>query len=735
MIKVGCQQFAAGRGALSCGLAIAALLLTAPSIAQAQTATAKSVETLPQVTVEASQSSKPKAKATKKVKKAPVVIDEYADAAPIPAPPMATATTAASGSPGNAISATGLQGKGVGMNVTITPGDLSQTQPQSIQDLYARQTAVTAGGTTQSSTKVYVHGIEETMLNVQVDGARQAQRNGFHHNGNNVIDPSMLKGVAIDAGVSSADAGPNALGGAIRYTTKDVSDLLKDGQTLGGFAALSYDSNANVFKKVGSAYGKSNGFEVLGYASGSDGDAYEDGRGNTIAATDVDLVNYLGKLAYESPEGHRFALTGEHISDEGLRPFRTNLSVLHPGFPAAYAETERDTFTFKYTTTRPTDWYDPEVQVYSNTNRLDRQRPPGVCGTAAAGFGCTAYGVVEIESIGGKAQNTFVVGPGKLTTGVDFYRDEAKTVHFADMHPAFAGRFGETLTNYGAYAQYRFAPIQELRISTGLRADANRLEAADGSDLDTSGVSPNASLEYDLTQQVMAKASYGYSFGGIPLYEAILLRPNNPASYAPGLDAQNSESYKVGLQLQESGFLIEANYFNTRITDPVCPSCEVVVNDGDIETRGVDVAARYSWQSGTIGVNYIHAITEFADGPLTTTSWYYGTPVGDQLKFYGSYEFEHTGLSVGFLSQFVFDYDELEFVAGPGGNFGVLEGYDVHNVFAQWIPNFAPNLTLRADVLNIFDTYYIDRANAFGGSLVPIPNQGRTFLISGKVEF
>lgn len=697
---------------------MAALMLAAPGVAHGQSASEKTSNALPPITVEAAQ---PKAKAKKKAYKASASSQ------------AAVETEAAAQTPVDESTVPGPLGRGA--DVTITSGELARTQPQNMQNLFSSQTAVTAGGTTQASTKVYVHGIEETMLNVQIDGARQAQRNGFHHNGNNVIDPSMLKGVAVDAGASSADAGPHALGGAIRYTTKDVSDLLKDGQKLGGFAALSYDTNSSTFKKTGSAYGKSNGFEILGYASGSEGDAYEDGHGNTVVATDVDLVNYLGKLAYESPEGHRFSLSGEHIGDEGIRPFRTNLSVLHPGFAPAYAETERDTYTFKYSTTKPTDWYDPEISLYSNDTRLDRRRPAGACGTAVGSFGCTAYGVVDIESIGGKAQNTFVIGPGKLTAGVDFYRDETRTVHPADMHPNFAGRFGETLTNFGAYAQYRFEPIEHLRVSAGLRADANELEAADGHNLDTSGVSPNVSVAYDLTRQLTAKASYGYSFGGIPLYEAILLRPNNPASYAPGLDAQNSESYKAGLQFEESGLLIEASYFNTRITDPVCPSCTVVVNDGDIETRGIDVSARYSWRSGTIGANYIHAVTEFADGPLTTTSWYYGTPVGDQLKIYGHYEFDRTGLAIGFLSQFIFDYDELEFVAGPGGPFGVLEGYDVHNVYAQWIPNFAPNLTLRADVLNVFDTYYIDRANAFGGTLVPIANQGRTFLLSGKVEF
>lgn len=696
------------------GLAIAASLLAAPGTAAAQTASAESE--LPPLTVEAK--SPKKAKAVKKAQGAPAPAQTAVEPTDLPAPEDVS-------------SVPGPLGKGA--DVTITSGELARTQPQNLQSLFSGQSSVGVGGTTQASTKVYVHGVEETNLNVQVDGARQPQRNGFHHNANNLIDPSMLKGVAVDAGAAPADAGPHALGGAIRYTTKDASDLLRNGQKLGGFAALTYDSNAHTLKKSGAAYGMSNGFEILGYGAWSEGDAYEDGHGDTVVATDVDLVNYLGKIAYESDAGHRIAFSGEYIKDEGIRPFRANFALI-PGFaiPYSFNESERETYTLKYTTTRPTDLYDPEVSAYYNKNHLYRP-PTGTCAVGSVAGACVAFGDVEIESTGGKAQNTFTLWRGKLTAGVDYYQDKTTVDHLgANL------LFGEELSNFGAYAQYRFSPIDPLRLSIGLRGDVNRLDAADGSSQDTSGVSPNVSAELDLTRQLTAKVSYGYSFGGTPPYEVFLIRPGNPV-YDPALDPQWRQTVKAGLQLKEGGFFAEATYFNTRIIDPVCPNCTnptMVTNLDDVLIDGVDISARYTARNAQIGVNYTHTESEIGDGPLTTTSFYFGTPFGDVLKISGHYAFEGTGILIGFLSQIAFEYDDLEFVAGaPGGFYGILDGYDVHNIYAQWSPDVMPNLTLRADVLNIFDTYYVDRATAVGGVIEPLASPGRTVLLSGKVEF
>jgi hemoglobin/transferrin/lactoferrin receptor protein len=748
---------APGQFGRTLGLTMAALIFLSPGHPALAQDSAGKADDLPEVVVETPSATTPGNSGASKKKSQAKAKKSASQPAPVASGPSdddfddGPAVT-----PGDNTSNDGPLSKG--NDVTISQSEINRTQPQSVQGLFAGESAVSAGGSTSASYKVYVHGVEETFLNVQIDGARQSQRGAFHHNSNNLIDPSMLKGVAIDAGAAGADAGPHSLGGAIRYTTKDARDFLSPGQPMGGFVSLSYDSNAHTFKKSASAYGMSNGFEILGYASWADGDAYEDGRGNTIVATDVDLVNYLGKLAYEGSSGDRIAFSAEYITDEGIRPFRSNLALI-PGannLDYSYNESKRETYTLKYTTTKPSSLYDPEVSFYYNKSSLFRppidppQRaaipgPPIVCTPGETRFFCVGFGDVEIESIGGKVQNTFTIGPGKLTTGVDYYRDKSSVDHFGGT-----AILSEEVRNFGGYAQYRFSPIDPLRISTGVRVDRNEQKGADGTEREDTGASPNVSAEFDLTRQLMAKASYGYSFGGTPLYEAILMRSTGiPAfptvpGYSADLEPQKSRQYKLGLAFKQSGFAAEGSYFDTRIIDPVCPNCSgvgaggaaLVINEPDVVTKGYDLSASYTWRAAKLAVNFSHIETEFDDTAISPLQYYYGTPVGDLLKISGYYKFEGTGVTIGFLSQFAFDYDDsADIPVQAGGTVGVLEGYDVHNVYAQWQPNAIKGLTLRADIFNLFDEFYVDRATAFGGAQEPLAAAGRTVMVTGKMQF
>ncbi|WP_156496865.1 TonB-dependent receptor plug domain-containing protein, partial [Alcanivorax sp. HI0083] len=104
--------------------------------------------------------------------------------------------------------------------------------------------SVSVGGSIPVNEKVYVRGVEETAMLVTVDGARQNNK-VFHHNATNLIDPSLLKSASAAAGVASADDGPGALGGALKYETVDVADMLAPGDNLGGFLNGRYASNGD----------------------------------------------------------------------------------------------------------------------------------------------------------------------------------------------------------------------------------------------------------------------------------------------------------------------------------------------------------------------------------------------------------------------------------------------------------------------------------------------------------
>jgi hemoglobin/transferrin/lactoferrin receptor protein len=609
-----------------------------------------------------------------------------------------------------------------GTTTTLGPAVLSRTQPANLRDLFSTTTAVSTGGTTNASHKVYVNGLEETLLNVQVDGARQPQTSAFHHNSTMVIDPVLLKSVAVDAGVAPADAGPFALGGAMRYQTKNVGDLLAPDRQWGGFAGISFDTNSATFTKFGAGYARSGGFEILGYLNQARGDTYKDGRGANVRGTAPDLLSGLVKFAYEAQQGHRFDVSGEYIDDEGIRPFRANFAGLISGAAFSFNRQTRKGVTFKYSMTKPTDLYDPEIVAYYSDTRS--YRPP----VAAPAPG---YFDVHLETFGMKAQNTFTLLGGKLTAGIDASREESRV----DRLNGAGFAFGEKATNLGAFLQYRTELAPGLRVSTGLRADHTHFENARGGKKDLAGLSPNISAEYDLTRQFTLKAAYGYTFGGVPLFEPGLITAASPL-YTRPLGAQSASKARVALAFREGGFQAEVAGFHTRIINPVCPNCSPRVNGPDLTTNGIDVGASYRTENAMIGVNYSLVDAKFSNGPLTPTSWYYGTPMGQTIKVYGHYEFAAYGVTIGFLSRFALDYDKIATLAGPGGQpYGKLKGYGAHDIYAQWVPPQFKHVTLRAELRNVFDKYYVDRGTALGGVIVPLGSQGRTGLISAKVTF
>ncbi|WP_420412174.1 TonB-dependent receptor plug domain-containing protein [Roseibium sp.] len=136
----------------------------------------------------------------------------------------------------------------------ITQDDIQNRQPVDLKQLFQTTPSVTTAGGSTASQKFYVHGVDQSKLNVTIDGARQ-KNNVWHHNGNIGINPMFLKAVDINAGVAPADHGPGALGGSARFETVNATDLLKKGQELGGLVSVGYDTNSETLTGTAAAYG------------------------------------------------------------------------------------------------------------------------------------------------------------------------------------------------------------------------------------------------------------------------------------------------------------------------------------------------------------------------------------------------------------------------------------------------------------------------------------------------
>lgn len=691
-------------------VALATGLVVPVHAAQAQNSPtpAEPAASLPPLEVTAKKKKKKEQLKAAKAKAAP-----KAPPAPVEAPAAAVEASAAPAFPASGVSGPATPGA---QQFNVTSADLARNAPSDIADVFRGEPGVQVGSSLPMSQKVYVHGIEETNLAVTVDGSRQSNKI-FHHNGTNLIDPSLLKAVRVDAGVAPADAGPGALGGAIAYETKDAGDMLLPGRNFGGFVTAAYETNGETFTRGVSSYGRVNGFEYLGYLNFADGDDFEGGNGQTIRGTSANLFSGLGKVAYQAESGDRLEFSYEHVNDDAVRPFRANLGGFVGG-PERFRRYDltRQNYVLTYTDEKPQGWWNPKgVLAYSVTDVVI----PGAEG--------------EADSFNGKFENRFPVAFGEVTAGVDFYNDSSNYLD-ADYGTE------ERAENIGVYAQARLKPWQRTRLSFGLRGDHQWFEGVDGSEFEDSGVSANASGEYDIFHFLTARAGVSHVWAGVPLMESFV---SDPAwTYGSGPESVTSDNYTAGLSARVGGGVtLEGNVFRTEI-DNARNFAETPLDTFDLVTKGFDAGVRYDWRSGFARVKFARVDAEI-DGHAADTYFgnYLTVPVGDIFALQLVHTFVGTGITVGADAELALkNSDPLSYSVDPGNPDEAkraIPSYEVVNAFIEYAPASLPNITLRADVKNIFDEAYASRAT-YGQDFVvvnPLLEPGRSFRLGATARF
>ncbi|MBD0415406.1 TonB-dependent receptor [Oryzicola mucosus] len=621
-----------------------------------------------------------------------------------------------------------IEGQGIGQGgvaeTVIGPQQLERINPTDLGDVFREQPGVQVGSSLPASQKVYVNGIEETNLAVSIDGSRQNNK-VFHHNATNVIDPALLRAVAVDAGVAPADAGPGALAGSIAYETKNAHDLLLDGKSIGALVSSTYNFNSNTVTTGLAAYGVHNGLEILGYLNFGKGDNFTAGNGNEVDGTGTDLISGLGKIAYEFESGDRFELSHDRVLDDAERPFRANAGAVVTGKNEPDTRNyrlERQNTVFTYTDTTPEGWWDPKIVLaYSATD---------VTVPVFLRDGSSYEDTGMTSSLNGKAENKFAFDIGSVTAGLDFYSDKAK------LHDPYEPGT-EKARNIGLYAQARLEPWEKTRLSFGARADHQRFTGVDDSDFDNSGLSANISGEYDLTDYLTAKAGFSHVSAGVPLAENFIMNPG--WQYGDeGPEPVTANNYFLGLEAKHEGFTVEGSVFRTSINNARMalwnytaniqapfPGALPALRSREVESQGFEIGAGYDWLTGYVKVKYAHIDVDIDGKPADSDSGnYLATPVGNIITLVAAHTFADWGLTVG---------GDVEIAP----KYQVYDAYEIVNLFAEYKPEQMPNFTFRAEVQNLFDEEYSSRAT-YGQefpNVTPLYEPGRSFLLSAKATF
>ena len=393
-------------------------------------------------------------------------------------------------------------------DVEIDEDQIEFRQAASLTDLFRQVPSVAVGGSLGIAQKIYVRGLEDNMLNVTVDGAPQ-RGTLFHHIGRVSIEPELLKTVDVKAGAGESTLGFGAIGGAIRFRTRDADDLLAPGKSVGGMAKAGWFSNDG-YKLSATLYARLIGdLGVVGSYTYVDRSNMEDGSGRELLGTAAKQELGFVKVGGDLGGGHRISLSYEQRNEEAAFGQRPNWPVLI-GDPLFPAEGKRQTATLNYGFAAG-DGIDLEATAYWTRSRFEQDRFDrwGLYGAA-------------IRSAGFDARARFRQAGHDLIVGAEYRSDKVVSRYLEDVSvwgpwawdPA-VGRFEERGNVFGLYAQDHWSVADPLTLSYGLRYDGYDLKQVTYDNAtDSDGVSWNAGLRYEPIDGLALNASFAEAFRG-----------------------------------------------------------------------------------------------------------------------------------------------------------------------------------------------------------------------------
>ncbi len=607
--------------------------------------------------------------------------------------------------------------------VYVADAEIERAAMGDLKDLFAGIASVSVGGAIPIAQKIFVNGVDMLKLAIQVDGVSQNNR-VFHHASANAFDPGLMKSVRVDPGVAPADAGPRALAGRVVMETIDAADIIEEGETFGGRARLSYDSNGNTAQGSLTLAGRTQGFEVLAYSKRATGDNYDDGDGVEMTGTGANLNANLLKFAYESNEGHRVEISAQEMTDAEFRNDKANFGPSDSD--QLFYDTTRSIFALNYENTQGGGMWDPSVTLGQSKTDIEKLNPA---------LSDDARGITETTSF--VLKNRFHLSEGNtITAGID-YQDRETTVTGEYWSPAngLATSATEQSTFHGLFAQARLEPTANLRVSAGLRYDWMDFTGHDAGDsgsrfsMSGSGASGNLSIEYNFTDAFSVRAAYSNVFGGVDLGDNFEFWR---AFDYTAMETSRAENIVIGADWKQGAWTLGAELFRTEI-DGARDLSRGVVTVNDFESEGVNLAATYGWQRGFARLTYSYsdAIVNGEDSSNYDLG-NFGAPLGHILALEMQHELPQYNTLIG---------GSIEAAASlnAGGSYAEqdLPGYAVVNLFAEYTPPSLNGVTIRGGINNLFDESYADRAT-YGAEFTDVNTlnePGRSFSVVATMKF
>nr|WP_314764892.1 TonB-dependent receptor [uncultured Neisseria sp.] len=619
----------------------------------------------------------------------------------------------------------------------VTTQKIAESTDIDLKGLLFNEPSIGFGGGNGTSQWVNIRGLGQDQIDFKVDDA-YADTSTFHHQSRFLLDPELVKVVAVQKGSGSASAGIGASSGAIVAETIDPSDLLRPDQNFGFKVNAGVSSNKGWNRGL-SLYGRAAGFDALVAGNWIAEENYKAGKGyvnggvsggNRVPFSALGQRGLLAKIGYSINEDNRIELSRSQEQTHGTRTLREEFDDFARN-PASYRTYTQDRTNLEYKGANLGFVSNIKANAFHlKTVRKDGDNPAPENKAAGAN--------INLDSR--------IFDRHTLKYGVN-YRTQKN-------HPALTTQAAkESKTDYGVYLEgiWDFQPVT---LTTGLRYDHFKVNTSGHTSASDGNINPSLGLIYDVTDNLSLKASHSYATRSPRLYESMLASSRNIVT-APNLKAERSRTTEIGFNYRPIQDLsLTGSYFWQKINnvhDFTCLSGSCTggrstytsgitqsTNNGYIKNKGYEFGANYRWRGLTarMGVAYSdpkhHYLFESYD--INTKAHAVGRTWTAGL----AYRFDRPNLEIGWRGRFVQSRIGKP-SRGATASEGTTEkraGYGVNDIYANWKPTGKDDLNVNFAVNNVGNKYYYShsqRSSSRNGN--SLPEVGRDFRLAVNYKF
>ena len=619
----------------------------------------------------------------------------------------------------------------------VTTQKIDESTDTDLKGLLFNEPSIGFGGGNGTSQWVNIRGLGQDQNDFKVDNA-YADTSTFHHQSRFLLDPELVKVVAVQKGSGSASAGIGASSGAIVAETIDPSDLLRPDQNFGFKVNAGVSSNKGWNRSL-SLYGRAAGFDALVAGNWITEENYKAGKGyvnggtsggNRVPFSALGQRGLLAKIGYSFNEDNRIELSRRQEQTHGTRTMREEF-VDFDRNPASYRTYTQDATNLEYQGANLGFISKIKANAFHlKTVRKDGDNPAPENKAAGANINLDSRIFDRHTLKYGVNYRTQKNHPGRVTAAAN-----------------------ESKTDYGIYAEgiWDFHPVT---LTTGLRYDHFKVNTSGHTSASDGNINPSLGLIYDVTDNLSLKASHSYATRSPRLYES-MLAPSRNIVTAPNLKAERSRTTEIGFNYRPIQDLsLTGSYFWQKINnvhDFACLSGSCAggrstytsgitqsTNNGYIKNKGYEFGANYRWRGLTarMGVAYSdpkhHYLFESYD--INTKAHAVGRTWTAGL----AYRFDRPNLEIGWRGRFVQSRIGKP-SRGATASEGTTEkraGYGVNDIYANWKPTGKDDLNINFAINNVGNKYYYShsqRSSSRSGN--SLPEVGRDFRLAVNYKF